>query len=332
VYHESEQAFKGLGVLDRLRVSLNDFDLNIVRWLARHSIMLLRIGMGIVFLWFGALKFFPSVSPAEDLALQTMGALTLELIPTDVSRILLATLEVAIGIGLIAGRYLRPTLLAMAFHMLGTLTPLILFPERVFDPSLLVPTLEGQYIIKNVVLVGAGLVVGSTVRGGRIVVDPAARRDDHRPAAPSARRSLFPGALVLITTLALAACGGGVSQAGEPPPQVASASSESIPSASDTAGEKSGDTTTVNVVTKEFIISLDPAPISAGSITFVVKNEGHTPHDFAITIDGVLRKTSMIDPGKTASLSVKLQPGTYTYVCTVWGHAMQGMRGTFTVA
>jgi uncharacterized membrane protein YphA (DoxX/SURF4 family) len=221
-------------VLYRLHASLNDFDLNIARWLARHSITLLRVGMGVVFLWFGALKFLPSASPAEDLALRTIGVLSLGLIPTDLSRILLATLEVAVGTGLVTGRYLRLTLLAMALHMLGTLTPLILFPEEVFDLSLLTPTLEGQYIIKNVVLVGAGLVLGSTVRGGRIVVDPAARRDDHRPAAPSARRSQFPGALLLITTLvlALAACGGGVSQVGEAP---VSATSDSIPRAGDTA-------------------------------------------------------------------------------------------------
>jgi uncharacterized membrane protein YphA (DoxX/SURF4 family) len=150
VFHERERELETLGVLRGLRASLNYIDLNIARWLARHSITLLRVGMGLVFLWFGALKFFPSASPAEDLALRTIGVLTLGLIPTDLSRILLATLEVAIGIGLVTGRYLRLTLLAMAFHMLGTLTPLVLFPEEVFDPSLLTPTLEGQYIIIRV--------------------------------------------------------------------------------------------------------------------------------------------------------------------------------------
>lgn len=150
MFHERERELETLGVLRGLRASLNYIDLNIARWLARHSITLLRVGMGLVFLWFGALKFFPSASPAEDLALRTIGVLTLGLIPTDLSRILLATLEVAIGIGLVTGRYLRLTLLAMAFHMLGTLTPLVLFPEEVFDPSLLTPTLEGQYIIIRV--------------------------------------------------------------------------------------------------------------------------------------------------------------------------------------
>jgi uncharacterized cupredoxin-like copper-binding protein len=63
----------------------------------------------------------------------------------------------------------------------------------------------------------------------------------------------------------------------------------------------------------------------------VVRNEGDTPHDFAISGDGVEEKTPMLDPGETATLEVELEPGTYAYVCTVPGHAMLGMQGEFTV-
>ena len=151
---------------------MDRLDLNIARWLARYSLPFLRIGMGIVFLWFGVLKFFPGLSPATDLAVRTIGVLTFGLIPGNISVLLLATLETVIGIGFLTGRYMRLTLGLLVFQMAGTLTPLVLFPGEAFVHFPYAPTLEGQYIIKNLVLIGAGLVIGSTVRGGRIVADP----------------------------------------------------------------------------------------------------------------------------------------------------------------
>jgi len=147
-------------------------DLQIVRWLARFSLPFLRFGMGIVFLWFGALKFFPGLSPATELAVRTIDVLTFSLIPGSISLILLATLESVIGLGFLTGRYMRLTLALLIFQMAGTLTPLALFPGEAFIHFPYAPTLEGQYIIKNLVLIGAGLVIGATVRGGQIVADP----------------------------------------------------------------------------------------------------------------------------------------------------------------
>jgi uncharacterized membrane protein YkgB len=150
---------------------LDRLDLIIVQGLARYSLPFLRIGMGIVFVWFGALKFFPGLSPATDLAVRTIDVLTFGLIPEDISIILLATLETAIGIGFLTSRYMRLTLGLLVLQMAGTLTPLALFPAEAFLVFPFAPTLEGQYIIKNLVLIGAGLVIGSTVRGGRIVAE-----------------------------------------------------------------------------------------------------------------------------------------------------------------
>ena len=79
-----------------------------------------------------------------------------------------AALESLIGLGLLTGRYLRLTLLMLGMQMLGTLAPLFLFPEQTFASFPFVPTLEGQYILKNVVLIAGAMVVGSTVRGGRL--------------------------------------------------------------------------------------------------------------------------------------------------------------------
>lgn len=97
-------------------------------------------------------------------------------------------------------------------------------------------------------------------------------------------------------------------------------------------GSGSGDNLTVNVVALEFKFTLDTSQARPGTITFVVRNDGHMQHDFAIDGNGVDEKTPMIDPGETATLEVTLESGSYSYAYTVPGHAAMGMRGTFTVA
>jgi len=133
----------------------------------RYGVLFLRISVGIVFLWFGFLKFFPDLSPAQEIATDTIERLTFSLIPANATIIILATWETLIGLGLISGAFLRVTLFLLFTQMLGTLTPLILFPGETFTIFPYAPTLEGQYIIKNLVLISAGLVVGATVRGRR---------------------------------------------------------------------------------------------------------------------------------------------------------------------
>lgn len=160
----------------RAGASRNRFDridAEITRLLARLGVPVLRIGLGIVFLWFGSLKFFPGLSPAQDLAARTIERLTVGLIGPAVSLPVLATWETLIGLGLVSGRFLRATLLLLALQMAGALTPLFLFPAETFTRFPYAPTLEGQYIIKNVVLIGAAMVVGATVRGGRLEPEPA---------------------------------------------------------------------------------------------------------------------------------------------------------------
>jgi uncharacterized membrane protein YphA (DoxX/SURF4 family) len=154
---------------------LQRLDSAITRWMARFGPMLLRVSLGIVFLWFGLLKFFPNLSPAQELATRTITTLTGGLIGPVVSLPLLAGWECLIGLGLLLGRELRVILLLLYVQMLGTLTPLVLFPHEVFARFPYAPTLEGQYIIKNLVMISAGIVVGATVRGGRMV--PESQRD-----------------------------------------------------------------------------------------------------------------------------------------------------------
>lgn len=148
-------------------------DIQITNWMARYGVPLLRVTLGIVFLWFGVLKFFPGQSPAEDLAVRTISKLSFDLIPADLSILILAVWECVIGLGLISGRFLRATLFLLFLQMIGTATPILFFPQEVFTTIPYAPTLEGQYIIKNLVLVSAGLVIGATVRGGKVVADPS---------------------------------------------------------------------------------------------------------------------------------------------------------------
>lgn len=152
-------------------------DIRLTRWMARHGVTLLRLSLGLVFLWFGALKFFPGLSPAENLAGRTIAMMTLGLVPATLALPVLATWEVAIGLGFLTGRCLRATLLLLAGQMVGTVTPLFLFPTETFSAFPFAPTLEGQYIIKNIVLLSAGLVLGAVVRGGLVIADPAAARE-----------------------------------------------------------------------------------------------------------------------------------------------------------
>lgn len=158
--------------LDGVPPQLRGVDLIITRWMARYGLTLLRISVGVCFFWFGVLKFFPAMSPAQDLATRTISALTFGLVAPSVSLPVLAAWECLIGVGLIVGRALRPTLLLLFAQMAGTITPIFLFPAEVFTRIPYAPTLEGQYIIKNIVLISAAIVVGATVRGGRLVADP----------------------------------------------------------------------------------------------------------------------------------------------------------------
>ncbi|MFE9660784.1 MULTISPECIES: DoxX family protein [unclassified Streptomyces] len=123
--------------------------------------LLLRISVGVVFLWFGALKLFPNTSPAEGVAVRATTKLTFGLLPQDFIVPLLALLETAIGIGLVTGLLLRLTLVVFFGHMAGVFSALFLLHDEMWRDGLPIPTMEGQYILKNVVLVAACLIVAA---------------------------------------------------------------------------------------------------------------------------------------------------------------------------
>jgi putative oxidoreductase len=158
----------------RLPAAYQDAEVRAADWLARHSISLLRISLGLVFLGFGVLKFVPGLSPAEPLAAKTLDILTLGLVPTQLGLIGVAALESTIGILLLGGRWMRLALGLLAVELIGILSPLVLLPADMFRGPL-APTLEGQYVLKDVIVAAAGLVVAARTLGARLVVD---RRPD----------------------------------------------------------------------------------------------------------------------------------------------------------
>lgn len=147
-------------------------DNKLAHWMAAYGIACLRISIGIIFLWFGFIKYFPGLSPIEDLAIRTTRVLTFNLFSDSGMAIGLATLECLIGIGLITGKFLRTTLLLLLLQLIGAISPVFIFPHEVFKIIPIVPTLAGQYIIKDIIIISAGILLGGTVRGGKIISDP----------------------------------------------------------------------------------------------------------------------------------------------------------------
>lgn len=155
-----------------VRELFDRLDQRVTHWMAKHGITMLRCSIGLIFIWFGGLKLVPGLSPADQIATDTTMALTFGLLTENAARLGLAGLELLIGFGLLVGRFLRVTLLLLFVQMAGTLTPLFIFTDQVWSDFPFVLTLEGQYIVKNAVLISAGFVIGATVRGGRLVEEP----------------------------------------------------------------------------------------------------------------------------------------------------------------
>ena len=145
---------------------IETLDARIASSMNRVGVRLLRYAIGLVFIWFGALKLVPGLSPAEDLVKATV-----YFVDADLFYPILAVWEVLIGVLLLFRPTVRGALLLLALQMPGTFLPFLVLPEVCFSTWPLTSpvdvfglTMEGQYIVKNLVLIAAGLVVGGTVR------------------------------------------------------------------------------------------------------------------------------------------------------------------------
>jgi uncharacterized membrane protein YkgB len=142
-----------------MKKSIDAIDRTIIGVLRRWSVPALRVSLAIVFVWFGALKVF-GVTPVTDIVADTV-----YWVDPDWFVPVLGLAETAIGIGLLAGRFLRVVLGAMIAQLLGTFLVLVIQPDLAFqDGNVLLLTTEGEFVVKNLVLLTAGMVVGATVR------------------------------------------------------------------------------------------------------------------------------------------------------------------------
>ena len=134
-------------------------------WITQNAMNLLRISIGIIYVWFGALKYFPNLSPADQLAKDTIHLLTFGLIPSNVSIVLLAIWETALGFVLIIGVWKRAVYYLLLLHMACTFVPLFFFSDISFTTSPYAFTLVGQYIMKNLIIIAAAIVLNAYTKG-----------------------------------------------------------------------------------------------------------------------------------------------------------------------
>ena len=157
-------------IAGRWRDRFDRVDQALVGWMSANGIHLLRWAVAIVYVWFGGLKLI-NASPASELVVRTVFWLQ-----PRTAVLFIGGWEVLIGIGLMFAHpvVLRITLLLMWLQLAGTFQTFVLLPDAVFrNGNPLLPTIEGQYTFKNVVLITAGLVIGSTVRSrGRLKATP----------------------------------------------------------------------------------------------------------------------------------------------------------------
>ncbi len=138
--------------------TLDTIDKHIAGWMEQYGFVILRISIAIVFIWFGLLKPL-GISPAEELVRGTV-----YWVDPDFFVPFLGLWEVAIGVALLFRKLIRIAILLLFLQIPGTFLPLVLLPDVTFTHFPYGLTTEGQYIIKNLIIIGAALVIGGTVR------------------------------------------------------------------------------------------------------------------------------------------------------------------------
>jgi uncharacterized membrane protein YkgB len=137
---------------------INDIDLRIATWMNKYGRLFLRYSLAIIFIWFGALKSL-GMSPAADLVAQTV-----YWIDPEVFLPILGWWEMIIGVCLIFRPLIRAAIFLLLLQMVGTVMPLFILQEVCFTSIPFGLTLEGQYIVKNLIIISSALVIGGTVR------------------------------------------------------------------------------------------------------------------------------------------------------------------------
>ncbi|MDR5656450.1 DoxX family protein [Halodesulfurarchaeum sp. HSR-GB] len=141
-----------------IAAELRTLDQRVTGWMADNGLQAARLALGIVFVWFGALKVI-GVSPAAPLVAEAVWFL-----PAGIFVPVLGIWEMLIGLGFLYRPWTRIGLVLLALQMPGTFLPVVLVPEAVFTAFPYGLTLEGQYIVKNFVIIGAALIIGGSLQ------------------------------------------------------------------------------------------------------------------------------------------------------------------------
>lgn len=146
-----------------MKFELQKIDEKISSFMESWGVFALRISLGIIFVWFGLLKPL-GISPAEPLLLKTVSWLPFFEPKTWLN--VIGWWEVVIGVAFLFRPTIRIAIALLAMQMVGTFMPLIVLPSITFqsDGFPYALTMEGQYIIKNLLIISAALVVGGTVK------------------------------------------------------------------------------------------------------------------------------------------------------------------------
>jgi len=151
--------------------NFNKVDYSISKWMYTYGKPILRFSLAIIFIWFGYLKVVLD-SPAQELVANTVYWLDPKIfIP------ILGIWEMLIGIFLCFRATIRLAILLLILQMPGTFLPLVLLPDVCFVKFPLILSMEGQYIIKNLVLISAGIVIGGTLREKEMIKQNYSSKD-----------------------------------------------------------------------------------------------------------------------------------------------------------
>ena len=134
-------------------------DIFISNYMNTYGILLLRYSLAMIFIWFGLLKPL-GISPAQELVENTVYWFDDK--ATFVN--FLGWWEVVIGFTMCVRPLIRISIFLLFLQIPGTFLPLVLLPEVCFTDFPYGLTLEGQYIVKNLIIISSALVIGGTVR------------------------------------------------------------------------------------------------------------------------------------------------------------------------
>lgn len=144
-----------------LKRSVNNLDAKLSSWMDKYGIVLLRYSLAVIFIWFGALKPL-GISPAAELVAKTIPPF----VAPEFFIPFLGWWEIVIGLCFLFKPLIRAGILLLFLQMAGAMSPLVLLPEECYTHFPYGLTLEGQYIVKNLLVMSAALVIG-----GKLIVN-----------------------------------------------------------------------------------------------------------------------------------------------------------------